>query len=358
MLISTDAVGGVWRHAIDMARSLNGAGIGCLLVGLGPPPSDASEVEALAPDTTLLWTAMGLDWMQPDAAGVAGVAAELARIGRQGGVDLLHLNLPSQAVGIPDDVPVVAMSHSCVPTWWAAVRGEPLPKAYHWQREATEAGLRRADAVVAPSRSHADALERVYGPLRGLTVLHNAQPQAQAPVLSSAGRRPVVLAAGRWWDAAKNAVILDRAAARACWPVEMAGPLMGPDGARIELLHATSLGALPARGLHARMRQAAIFASPSLYEPFGLAVLEAAASGAALILSDIPTFRELWHDAALFVPPDRPEAWIEAIDLLARDPDRRLALAGAAGDRATRFTPERQLEGLLGIYDAALQRMH
>jgi glycosyltransferase involved in cell wall biosynthesis len=49
------------------------------------------------------------------------------------------------------------------------------------------------------------------------------------------------------------------------------------------------------------MRAAAIFAAPALYEPFGLSVAEAAASGCALVLSDIPSMRELWGDAALFV---------------------------------------------------------
>ncbi|WP_428374597.1 glycosyltransferase family 4 protein [Lichenicoccus sp.] len=355
VLISTDAVGGVWRHAIDLARSLNGAGIGCLLAGLGPPPPDRSEAEALAPGTALVWTTMGLDWMQPDADAVAGIGAELAQIGRQGGVDLLHLNLPSQAAGVPDGVPVVAMSHSCIPTWWAAVRGEALPPAYRWQQAATRLGMDRASAVMAPSRSHAEALERVYGPVDGLTVLYNARSDADDSS-GGGGRRPVVLAAGRWWDEAKNAAILDRAAARACWPIELAGPLTGPDGMRVDLAHATALGALPPAALRARMQEAAIFASPSLYEPFGLAVLEAAASGAALMLADIPTFRELWSDAALFVPPERPEAWTEAIALLAHDADRRRTFAGAARERAAGFTAVRQLDGLLGIYEAAMQR--
>ncbi len=357
VLISTDAVGGVWRHSLDLARSLNGAGIGCLLVGLGPTPQDASEAEALAPATELTWTTLGLDWMQHDDAAQAGVAAELALIGQRGGAELLHLNLPSQAADMPHGVPVVAMSHSCIPTWWAAVRGGNLPDAYRWQQEATRRGMQRADAVVAPSRSHADALERAYGRLAGLTVLHNAQTTlAGSP--GTQPRRPVVLAAGRWWDEAKNASVLDRAAAWARWPVELAGPLTGPDGARIDVLHATALGPLPPTVLRARMRRAAIFASPSLYEPFGLAVLEAAAAGAALILAEIPTFRELWHDAALFVPPERPEAWIEAIDMLAQDAEQRNALAVAAADRAACFTPARQLAGLLGIYEAAMHRIH
>ncbi len=355
VLISTDAVGGVWRHAIDLARSLNGVGISCVLAGLGPPPADRSEAEALATATNLVWTGLGLDWMQHDAAAVAGIGAALAQVARQRGADLLHLNLPSQAAGVPHDMAVVAMSHSCLPTWWAAVRKEPLPVAYHWQQEATRLGMDRADMVLAPSRSHAEALERAYGRVDGLRVLHNATSGPEAPP-GAGPRRPVVLAAGRWWDEGKNAGMLDLAAARASWPVELAGSLTGPDGTHIDLAHARSLGALPPSALRARMREAAIFASPSLYEPFGLAVLEAAASGAALLLADIPTFRELWADAASFVAPDRPESWMQAISLLADDEDRRRALADAARERAASFTPARQLEGLLETYEAAMQR--
>lgn len=49
---------------------------------------------------------------------------------------------------------------------------------------------------------------------------------------------------------------------------------------------------------------AAIYALPARYEPFGLSALEAGLSGCALVLGDIPSLREIWGDAALFVPPD------------------------------------------------------
>jgi glycosyltransferase involved in cell wall biosynthesis len=49
--------------------------------------------------------------------------------------------------------------------------------------------------------------------------------------------------------------------------------------------------------------------APSLYEPFGLAVAEAARAARPLVLSDIPTFRELWGDAALTSRPAMPRRW-------------------------------------------------
>ena len=51
-------------------------------------------------------------------------------------------------------------------------------------------------------------------------------------------------------------------------------------------------------------RAPSIYALPARYEPFGLSVLEAALSGCALVLGDIPSLREIWDGAALFVDPD------------------------------------------------------
>ena len=55
------------------------------------------------------------------------------------------------------------------------------------------------------------------------------------------------------------------------------------------------------------LRRATIFALPARYEPFGLSALEAGLAGCALVLGDIP-MREVWHDAAMFVPPEQPAA--------------------------------------------------
>ena len=64
------------------------------------------------------------------------------------------------------------------------------------------------------------------------------------------------------------------------------------------------LGHLPQSKLQAWFERAAIFAAPARYEPFGLSILEAALAGCALVLGDIPSLRENWNDAALFVPPE------------------------------------------------------
>jgi hypothetical protein len=265
---------------------------------------------------------------------------------------LLHLNVPSQASGLQAGVPVVVVSHSCVVTWWQAVRGTPFPSSWMWLRRANRRGLDRADVVLAPSRGHADALERAYGPIAGLRVCHNASTGSAV----TANKEPWVFAAGRWWDEGKNGTALDRAAASAAWPVCVAGPLAGPNGERTTFAKAEALGEQSAAAVRAFMARASIFVAPSLYEPFGLAVLEAAHAGAALVLADIPVFRELWGDAAVFADPKSPEAFADAINLLAHGPDRRDVLARAARRRAERYTPARQMDEILEIYRDALAR--
>ena len=148
-------------------------------------------------------------------------------------------------------------------------------------------------------------------------------------------RQAVVLTAGRLWDEAKNLRTLDAAAAGIRWPVLAAGPTRGPDGQEIRLEHVVALGTLDGAALEDRLRRASVFASLAIYEPFGLAVLEAALAGCALVLSDTATFRELWQDAALFVPPDDPRRGARRH----QPPDRRAATCGCASARGRKRAP-------------------
>ncbi len=350
VLMTLDAVGGVWRYAVDLARGLNRSGIGCVLAGVGPPPDGLAASDL--PGTGPFWTGETLDWMTQHEAILDSLPATLLSLARMHRCDLLHLNLPSQAAGLPEGVAVVVASHSCVPTWWDAVRATPLPEHWAWQRHRNRRGLDRADRVLTPSASHAAALARSYGPVERLSVVRNASEGAGGDL----DKQPFVLAAGRWWDEAKNASTLDRAARASPWPVRMAGALCGPDGQRTPIRHAEALGALPPEAMLGLMRRAAIFASTSRYEPFGLAVLEAAAQGAALVLSDIPTFRELWEGAALFVPATDHDGFAAAIATLAADAQRRRDLGRQAARIASGLTPARQLEGVIAAYAEAMTR--
>ncbi|WP_245269509.1 glycosyltransferase family 4 protein [Allorhizobium undicola] len=345
ILMTVDAVGGVWRYSLDLAAELGRRGVETIFVGLGPSPEPHQIAEA-AKTGELLWLGLPLDWMAGCVRDLESVAPMLAETAERYQVDLLHLNLPSQASGLHSQKPVVTVSHSCIPTWSMQVKGTRPPQNWHWHGVLNRQGLMQATAVVAPSHSHGQALETCYGPLPHLSVIENAS----AVQASCRQRDAVVFAAGRWWDEGKNGRVLDAAAGLCGLPVLMAGELQGPEGQSLVLSHARGLGPMPHRAMVAALAQAEIFASPSLYEPFGLAALEAARCGVPMVLADIATYRELWQDAALFAPPDDPDAFAAVIREFHQRPQQRQALAARAMFRAAEFTLARQADAMLALY--------
>lgn len=352
VLMTIDAVGGVWRYGIDLCRTMAKHGVHFLLVGLGPEPSADQWEEARAVrNADLVWLDIPLDWQVQDPGPLASLPGWITELAQRWQVELIHLNLPSQAVDLELDCPILTVSHSCTATWWQAVRGGPLPAEWRWNSDHNARGLRSADIVVAPSQSHADALQQVYGSLpRPVEVV----PNGTSIPARHFKKAHLVLSAGRWWDAAKNGAVIDAAADRCDWPVFMAGSLSGPDGQHCRLEHACPLGERRPEEMRRLAARASIFVSASRFEPFGLAVLEAAAAEAALVLSDIPTFRELWQDAALLVDPNDPQAFADAINSLSADEDKRLELGQAARRRAQQFSLEAQALRMLDLYAAAV----
>ena len=94
-----------------------------------------------------------------------------------------------------------------------------------------------------------------------------------------------------------------------------------------------------------------IFALPARYEPFGLSVLEAALSGCALALGDIPSLREIWGGAALFVSPDNSDGLARALNQLIADEKLLHDLSKRARQRGLELSLERMAVGYRAIYD-------
>ncbi len=352
VLITADAVGGVWQYSTDLARGLSGIGIETVLVVLGPPPTrrQASQAEAV-PGLTLVETDLVLDWMAEDASGVEAAGKALALLAEQHDVDLVQLNAPAIAAVADFPVPVVGVQHSCVGTWWDAVHGTELPADFAWRTELVRAGLHKANVVVTPTDAFGLATRRRYELPQVPKTVHNGRKPFKLP------RRPqrdFAFTAGRLWDQGKNLATLDASAGRMAVPIHAAGPVRGPNGASVMFEHLHCVGSLGEEGLARWLAAKPVFVSSALYEPFGLAVLEAATAGCPLILSDIPTFRELWDGAALFVPPRDEGAFALAIGNLVNDEFGREMMGKAASERAARFTPEAMAAQMAAIYRALL----
>lgn len=348
VLMTADTIGGVWNYALELARALAPFGTEVTLATMGRQRSRSQVDESTGvPGLEVRESTFALEWMPDPWDDVARAGNWLLDLERELGPDVVHLNGYAHAA-LPWSVPVLVVAHSCVLSWWKAVKGHEAPAEWHRYRDAVAAGLRAADLVAAPSFAMRDALVEHYGAAHDALVIPNARRADEW--VPARPKQPFVFSAGRLWDEAKNLRALDAAAARVPWPVFVAGDTRTPHDAGVASRHAHALGPLAPRDLARWMSRAAIYALPARYEPFGLSVLEAALSECALVLGDIPSLRELWRGAAVFVAPGDEAALARALGALAAHPHLRTRLARLARQRAFALTPERQRDGYLAAY--------
>ena len=212
-------------------------------------------------------------------------------------------------------------------------------------------GLAAADIVVAPTAAMLSSLGDSYDWRGDKQVIWNAR---DARLFAPGEKREVIFAAGRLWDEAKNLTALEAAAPHVKWPIEVAGDATHPNGGQVQFSNVRSLGKLPQPQLVERLATAAIYALPARYEPFGLSVVEAALSGCALVLGDIPTLREVWGEAAIFVAPDDHAGLAKVLNTLTEDEQLRSNFAQRALRRAAEFSPEQMARSYLAAYRSCL----
>ena len=408
VLLTADTVGGVWTYALQLSAALGGAGVDVHLATMGAPPSAAQRRQAAAvPIAGLHPSAFRLEWMEDPWDDVTAAGHWLLHLRDRVAPDVVHLN--GYAHGALDwQLPTVVAGHSCVWSWWWAVHHRLPPPAWDRYRRVVTDGLQAASAVVAPTAFMLESLRRFYG-IFGGTVVPNGRDDSW---VRPAAKEPLVLGAGRLWDEAKNLPALTAAAPAMPWPVVVAGPTAAPDsraggcdrdhragadrdnpgdrrrgrdgdhrepaprrpesdelagrGARRaarlpesdELAGrgarraARLLGPLAFDELAGWLQRAAVFAAPARYEPFGLAALEAAQAGCALVLGDLPSFREVWDDAALYVDPEQPDALADAVRRLTADERLRRRLQQAARRQAGRYRATAMADAMLDVYRA------
>ncbi len=349
VLLSTDTVGGVWDHTVELARRLHDDGHDVLCAVIGEPRDE--RLAHLPPGVEVTWRDHRLEWMPDAAADVFAAGAWMRATSALWAADVVHLNQMAYAAH-PFAAPVVTVVHSDVLSWFREVRGEDAPPAdwaayTRWVRE----GLAASEAVVAPTRYQADLVLRHYG--REVDrVVHNG---IAAPADAERGDLPpVLLNVGRAWDMAKGVSVLDRALdllGDDAPEAHLLGETAAPHGERVETRRLTAHGRVERADVDAWMRRAGVYVAPSLYEPFGLAPLEAAMHGCALVLSDAGSFRELWDGCALFHPRGDAEALADALSSVCGDAKLRARLGSGARTRALRrYTGDRMAAAYLELY--------
>ncbi len=343
ILMTADTVGGVWTYAVELARAL--PDIQFTLATMGRKASEGQRGEVPA-NVKLIESEYKLEWQEDPWDDVERSGQWLLELEAETKPDLVHLNGYSHGT-LPFRAPKLVVGHSCVMSWWRAVKNEEAPAEWNTYRDYVTRGLNAADLVAAPSAWMLAALDENYSFHAPRRLLYNGRRFTPS---TGHGHKASVFAAGRLWDEAKNLRAVVNAAPMIDWPVRIAGD-GGADSHNV-----TYLGWLEPDALARAYGESAIYLFPALYEPFGLSILEAALSGCALILGDIPSLRELWREAAVFVPSRDTETIARTTNEVIANDRFRHELSQRAQKRAREYTVERMAERYRETYQSMRQK--
>ena len=353
VLITADTVGGVWTYTRELVCGLLDRGHRVTLVSFGRMPTSAQTSWMEMKNLAYYPTSFPLEWMQDSESGIAESAKYLDQMIVAVRPDILHFNQFCYGA-LESGTPKVVVAHSDVLSWWKAVHDDPLPQSpwFAWYRDVVSKGVAGADAIIAPSRWMLDTLRENYGlSSQRVKVVHNGR---NVDLFEPSGYKAnCVLSVGRLWDEAKQIkFLLDRTHSV---PVRIAGALQHPDNGESFSLdpstNTTFCGEQDEAQLRALYSESSIYVATSRYEPFGLAPVEAALSGCALIANDISTFHELWDDAAVYFKHNDADSLAETIRLLLENHSLQSEYAQRACERARRlFTAQRMVSDYEDLY--------
>jgi len=274
----------------------------------------------------------------PTFDGIATIVTRAGRVQRQFGLPRLLrrlgasvLHSPVAAVPLQAPCPTIATLHD-VP--W--LHPEAEERSSRWRRFVTRASLRAAAVVIAPSAfTRRDAVALCDDATRVRHVPHGiAIPTASA--VPSVRNGPFLVLGDDRPRKNRERVAAAHARARAQRPDLPPLRFVGPPHDFVDEATKSEL-----------LRTCRAVVQCSLFEGFGMPVLEALAHGAPIVCSDIAPFREIAGDTAVFVDPRDVEAIAAA---LLRVVTEDHAATAARQERARLFTSARTAEAWHAIH--------
>jgi glycogen synthase len=361
VLVTTDTLSGVWTYTRELVSGLVSRGLRVTLVSLGevPLPEQTSWMDNLH-GLDYRPTAFRLEWMQEGEQDYKESAAYLKAVVEEIQPDVLHLNQFCYG-DLPVDVPRVVVAHGDLITWWLAVHGHE-PKSARWlhrYREAVIRGLLGATTVVAPSASMLEALHLSYVRVAREQVIYNGRnPIFFNPYVS---KEDSVLSVGRMLDAGKQVHLLTQHTHSISVCIvgaeHPANPPRIPIRADVKVATDALCVSLKGPQTEAQLRnlysRASVYAATARYEPFGMEPLEAALSRCAIVANDIPSFREIWGDDALYFRTNDGASLASTLRELTEDREKCRVYANRAYQRARdRYNHKRMIDEYLQLYRA------
>lgn len=362
ILMTTSTAGGVWTYSVELCTALRPYGVTIALVAMTHKTEGTHAIGGLSVQqrqqikdlehVELFETGHPLCGMDESRDEVDAAGQWLLDLEQQIQPDLVHLNDLVHG-GLAWQAPVLLVAHTCVLSWWRAVKKHAAPAQWHPYRELVKNSLQRASMVAAPTSTMLANLCNLYGSMQSGIVIVNGRsfpgllpaPELKVPVMD-----PLVFCVGRLSDEAKNIGALTQIADRLPWRVCVAGESEAEYKPAPVPANVRKLGYLSDDKLAHWFARASIYAAPAHYEPFGLSILEAARAGCALVLGDIPSLREIWGDAAEYVDPDDPNDLLRALNHLIDHPQRLREMMERAWRHSQRYSSSRMAAGYMHCY--------
>ena len=294
LLICTENTEDKFTFTLDLAQNLLDYGVEIILAVFGLTLSERQKKELEPYD--YYWAEYKMEWMSNPWKHVNLTGKWLRKIEAQTKPDIIHLN--SYSLGaLPWEIPVLLTAHSCLISQWMTLSAEPVPWHLSRYRQMVQRGLRNADAVIAPSNSMLNTIEKIYGPLKNSRVIWHGK---NLHSYHTDVKEKYIFSTGEIWDEARNIKLLLDAARKIDYPIYISGKNDKITKKNVpENVFFT--GFLDVSKRADWLANAFIFLLPSRYEPFGYPFLEAAFSKCTLIGGDIESLREIWQDAMSYV---------------------------------------------------------
>jgi glycosyltransferase involved in cell wall biosynthesis len=281
----------------------------------------------------------------------------VGRMGARDGLDLYHgTNFKMQTTGrFGGVVTIHDLWMDRFPQYSRKLFGQ------RWSFYRTKRTVSNARKVITVSEYSAQDITTLYGvPREKIAVIHNGVSDAFRPLSDPTKLaqlrtrfgwptdRFILFAGGA--DPRKNhSALLQAYAMRATQLGSHCLVMLGAPTHRFGNIHGSAqrfglnervicVGHLSADELRVLYAHADVFVFPSLYEGFGMPVLEAMASGAPVITSATTSLREVAGDAAVLIDPHSPEQLAEALVRVLTDRGLRETLRAKGFERAKQFT--------------------
>jgi glycosyltransferase involved in cell wall biosynthesis len=357
LLSYTGTKGGMETYARELYRELGAAGTDFTFVGLGSTEIMAMD-QSWFPGTIVDSGISGenrFTWAYGELFAVSRWAEKL-------GADLIHC--PALLGPRKSRVPTVLTLHDLLyfshPQYMTTGF---YTKPVRWMEKQAAKNATRILTISEQSRSdiqkylHVPAGQIDMVPLAGTPTNREArtvQPQTGALILATGNRRP-----HKNWEGLVRALALVDPAIRPNLVVTGShgdDPLT-PVVAELGLERWVELkGWVSAEELAALYARTTVMAMPSFCDGFCLPALEAMVDGIPVMLSNIPVYREVGGEAALYFEPTDLRSIADAITTVATDPALLATLVEKGHAQAAKFSWKRTAEGTLDSFDAALGR--